>query len=105
MSIVGVFSSLVMQGEIMNRLQVAMLYNVKKTLLAKCWRKVHVVQIKQKKNVQTCVLPTATFGRFWQLIQGPTAATLYKILGILNDGYGCIDTTNFYFLIVFSKTL
>ena len=96
-----------MQGEILNRLQVAMQYNVKKnkTLQAKCWRKDHFVQIRQKTNVQTCVLPTATFGRFRQLIQGPYAATLYKILGILNDGYGCNDTTNFYFLIAFSKTL
>ena len=100
-------SSLVMQGEIMNRLQVAMKYNVKenKTLLAQGRRKVPVVQIRRDKSVQTGFLPTATFSRFQQLIQGPSAATLYRILDILNDGYGSIDTTNLYFSIDNSKTL
>ena len=48
-------SNLVMQGEIMNRLQVAMKYNVKenKTLLAQGRRKVPVVQIRRDKSVQT----------------------------------------------------
>ena len=43
-----------MQGEIMNRLQVAMKYNVKenKTLLAQGRRKVPVVQIRRDKSVQ-----------------------------------------------------
>ena len=97
-------SSLVMQGEIMNRLQVAMKYNVKenKTLLAQGRRKVPLVQIRRDKSVQTGFLPTATFSRFQQLIQGPSAATLYRILDILNDGYGSIDL---YFSIDNSKTL
>ena len=45
-----------MQGEIMNRLQVAMKYNVRenKTLLAQGRRKVAVVQIRRDKSVQTC---------------------------------------------------
>ena len=96
-----------MQGEIMNRLQVAMKYNVKenKTLLAQGRRKVPVVQIRRDKSVQTGFLPTATFSRFQQLIQSPSAATLYRILDILNDGYGSIDTTNLYFSIDNSKTL
>ena len=52
-----------MQDEIMNRLQVAMKYNVKenKTLLAQGRRKVPVVQIRRDKSVQIGFLPTATF--------------------------------------------
>ena len=94
-----------MQEEIMNRLQVAMKYNVKenKTLLAQGRRKVPLVQIRRDKSVQTGFLPTATFSRFQQLIQGPSAATLYRILD--NDGYGSIDSTNLYFSIDNSKTL
>ena len=100
-------SSLVMQGEIMNRLQVATKYNVKenKTLLVQGRRKVPVVQIRRGRSVQTVFFPTATFNRFQQLIQGPSAATLYRILDIFNDAYGSIDTTNSYFSIDNSKTL
>ena len=96
-----------MQGEIMNRLQVAMKYNVKenKTLLAQGRRKVPLVQIRRDKSVQTGFLPTATFCRFQQLFPGPSAETLYRILDILNDGYGTIDSTNLYFSIDNSKTL
>ena len=96
-----------MQGEIVNRLQVAMKYNVKenKTLLAQGRRKVPVVQIRRDKSVQTGFLPTATFSQFQQLIQGPSAATLYRILDILNDGYGSIDTAILYFSIDNSETL
>ena len=96
-----------MEGEIMNRLQVAMKYNVKenKSLLAQGRRKVPVVQIRRDESVQTGFLPTTTFSRFQQLIQGPSAAILYRILDILNDGYGSIDTTNLYFSIDNSKTL
>ena len=48
-------TSLVMQGEIMKRLQVAKQYNVKqnKTLLAQGRRKVPLVQIRRDKGVQT----------------------------------------------------
>ena len=69
----------------MNRLQVAMKYNVKenKTLLAQGRRKVSVVQIRRDKS-SNWFLPTTTFSRFQQLIQGPSAATLYRILDILN---------------------
>ena len=75
-----------MQGEIMNHLQVAMNYNVKEneTLLAQGQCKVSVVQIKREKSVQTGFLTTATFSRIQQLIQGPSAAILYRILDILN---------------------
>ena len=85
----------------MNRLQVAMKYNVKEneTLLAQGRRKIPVVQIRRGKSVQTGFSPTATFSSFQQVIQGPSAATLYRILDILNDGYGSIDTTNLYFSI------
>ena len=92
-----------MQSEIMNRLQAAMNYNEKenKTLLAL----VPVVQIRRDKSVQTGFLRTTTFSRFQQLIQGPSVATLYRILDIRNDGYGSIHTTNWYFSIDNSKTL
>ena len=48
-------SSLVMQGEIMKRLQVAKQYNVKenKTLLAQSRREVPLVQIRRDKGVQS----------------------------------------------------
>ena len=74
-------SSLVMQGEIMKRLQVAKQYNVKenKTLLAQGRRKVPLVEIRRDKGVQTGFLPTATLSRFQQLIQGPSTAILYRI--------------------------
>ena len=100
-------SSLVMQREIMNSLQVAMKYNVKEneTLLSQGQRKVSIVQIRRNKRVQTGFLSTATFSRLQQLIQCPSAATLYRILDILNDGYGSIDTTNLYFSNDNSKTL
>ena len=83
-----------------------MKYNVKenKTLLAQGRRKVSVVQIRRDKS-SNWFLPITTFSRFQQLIQGPSAATVYRILDILNDGYGSIDTTNLYFSIDNSKTL
>ena len=77
-------SSLVMQGEIMKRLQGPKQYNVKenKTLLAQGWRKVPLVQIRRDKSFQTGFLPVATLRRFQQLIQGPSAATLNRLLDI-----------------------
>ena len=99
--------SLVTHGEIMNRLQVAKQYNVKenKTLLAQGQRKVPLVQIRRENGVRTGFLPASTLSRFQQLIQGPSAANLYRILDILNDGYRYIDTTNLYSSIDNSKTL
>ena len=96
-----------MQGEIMKRPQGANQYNVKenKTLLAQGRRKVPLVQIRRDQSFQTGFLQAATLRRFQQLIQGPSAATLNRILDILNDGYGYIDTTNLYFSIDNSKTL
>ena len=99
-------SGLVMQVEILKRLQVAKQYNKKeKTLLAQGRRIVPLVQIRRDKSFQTGFLPAATLSRFQHLIQGPSAATLYRLLDILNDGYGYTDTTNLYFSIDNSKTL
>ena len=58
-----------------------------------------------RQSVQSGFLPPATFSRFQQLIRGPSTATFYRILDILNDGYGSIDTTNLCFSIGNSKTL
>ena len=71
-------SSIVMQGENMTCLQVAMQYNVKenKTLLAAARRKVFLIQIRRDKNLQTWVLLTATFSRFQQLMTDTDASTL-----------------------------
>ena len=99
-------SGFVMHGEVMKRLHMAMQYNVKenKMLLTQARRKVPLVQIRRDKSTQTCVLPTVSLIRFQRLSQGPSASTLYKILDILDHGYGCISSSSLYFSFDASET-
>ena len=85
-------------GDIFKRLEIARQYNAKeKNLLSQSKRKVPLVQIRRDKSSQTCVIPTATIVRFQQLLEGPSASIIFKVLDILNDGYGCINSANLHF--------
>ena len=94
-----------LHGDTIKRLQIARQYNAKenKTLLSQTRRKIALVQIKRDKGIQTCMLPTATIVRLQRILQGSTASSVYKMLDILNDGYGCINTTNLHFSFDASK--
>ena len=94
------------QGDIIKRLQIARQYNASdnKTLLSHGRRKVPLVQIRRDKCIQTCDIPTATMVRFQRLLLGSSAPDIFKILDILNDGYGCINTANLNFSYDVSKT-
>ena len=86
-------------GEIINRLQIAKQYNSteNRNLLSQGRRKVPLVQIRRDKCIQTCVIPTATIVRFQRILHSSSASTVYKILDIINDGYGSIDTADLSF--------
>ena len=95
----------VFRGEIMNKINEAVNYNVQYQLnFANSKRELPNVDCVFTNSVQTQTnfLPTCTVDRFYSFYNGGLYGELSKIFDILNSGYGCLHGDNSLIFINFN---
>ena len=87
----------VFRGEIMNKIDEAVNYNEQHQLhIAISKRKLPNVYCVFTNSVQTQpdFLPNCTIDRFYSIYNGGLYGELFKILDIINSGFGCLNVDN-----------